>query len=143
MTRREATAMLLYGASMVACGSSGPPAPGAPRTKTATTTAKTMPETNIDVRTSYPPMPPLGDDVHARRRARARELTRAANADVLFATSGGANFTYLVGANFGRSERLIVLLLPVDGDAVVFAPSFEVPRVTKRARSIEVRGWEE
>ena len=67
--------------------------------------ARTLPSTDFEVQTTYPPISPLGDDVYVRRRARTRELARAAKADVVLATSGTANFSYLVGGDFGRSER--------------------------------------
>ncbi len=104
---------------------------------------RTHPETDFDLRADYPPIAPLGDDVYLRRRARARELTRAAGADLLLATSGATSFNYLVGAGFGRSERLIAFVQPVDGEPLLWAPSFEVERVRRRARSVEVRGWQE
>jgi Xaa-Pro dipeptidase len=139
MDRRQVLAALAYAFGAAACGE---PAPVSP-TRRAKGRAKTTPETNFALRSEYPRIPPLADDVYARRRARAKELTRAANADVLVATSGAANFAYLVGGDFGRSERLIALVLPVDGDPVVIAPSFEVDRVRQRARTLDVRGWEE
>lgn len=104
----------------------------------------TVPRTNIIVKSSYPPIPPLEKDVFERRLERARQLTRDAGGTVLLATSGATNFAYLVGANYGRSERLIALLLPVDGQPVFVAPSFEVERVRRGSRiDAPVRGWEE
>lgn len=104
----------------------------------------TVPRTNISIRTSYPPIPPLDGEVFARRLDRARQLTRDAGGAVLLATSGATNFAYLVGANYGRSERLIALVLPVEGQPVLVAPSFEVERVRRGARiEASVRGWEE
>lgn len=50
--------------------------------------------------------------------------------------SGSASFAYLVGADFGRSERLIALVMPVVGDPVLLAPSFELARLQKRVRAI-------
>jgi Xaa-Pro dipeptidase len=85
----------------------------------------------------------LGREAFEARLDRARGLMRKANADVLFATSGSTNFAYLVGRNFGRSERLIALVLPLDGPAVIIAPSFEVERVRRGVKIGEVRGWEE
>ena len=80
----------------------------------------------------------------ARRVERAQQLTREAGGNALFATSGATNFAYLVGANYGRSERLIALVLPVDGPPTLIAPSFEVERVKRGARiTAAVRGWEE
>ena len=104
---------------------------------------RTIPATNIPIQTSYPPIAELGKDVFERRLDRARELTAAAGAQLLFATSGATNFDYLVGADFWRSERLIALLLPVQGAPVIVAPSFEVERVRRGAKVGTVMGWEE
>lgn len=104
----------------------------------------TLPRTNITVKSRYEPIPPFDPSVYARRLDRARQLTREAGGSVLIATSGATNFTYLVGSNYGRSERLIALVLPVEGGPVLIAPSFEVERV-RRGSHIDapVRGWEE
>lgn len=104
----------------------------------------TVPRTNIVVKSSYAPIAPFDASVFARRLERARQLTRDAGGSALLATSGATNFTYLVGSNYGRSERLIALLLPVNGAPVLVAPSFEVERV-RRGSHIDatVRGWEE
>ena len=104
----------------------------------------TLPKTNITVKSSYAPIPPFDSSVYSRRLERARQLTRDAGGTLLLATSGATNFTYLVGSNYGRSERLIALLLPVSGAPVLIAPSFEVERV-RRGSHIDapVRGWEE
>lgn len=104
---------------------------------------KTIPATNIAIQSSYPPIAPLGSDVFERRLDRARQLTRDAGGTVLFATSGATNFAYLVGNDFGRSERLIALVLPVDGPATLVAPAFEVERVKRGAKVGTVTGWEE
>ena len=104
----------------------------------------TVPATNITIRSSYQPIPRLEPSVFARRLERAQQLTREAGGNVLFATSGATNFAYLVGANYGRSERLVALVLPVDGPPTLIAPSFEVERVKRGARiTATVRGWEE
>ena len=104
----------------------------------------TLPRTNITVKSHYEPIPPFDASVYARRLERARELTRDAGGTVLIATSGATNFTYLVGSNYGRSERLIALILPVDGAPAIIAPSFEVERVRRGSRiDAPVRGWEE
>ena len=104
----------------------------------------TLPKTNIVVKTRYTPIPPLGNEVFARRLERARQLVRDAGGSMLLATSGATNFAYLVGSNYGRSERLIALLLPVAGGPVLIAPSFEVERVLRGSHiDAPVRGWEE
>jgi len=104
----------------------------------------TLPRTNIAVKSRYAAIPPLDNDVFGRRLERARQLTRDGGGTILVATSGATNFTYLVGSNYGRSERLIALVLPVDGPPVLVAPSFEVERVLRGSRiDAPVRGWEE
>ncbi|HEY7233388.1 MAG TPA: Xaa-Pro peptidase family protein [Gemmatimonadaceae bacterium] len=104
----------------------------------------TVPATNIKVKSRYAPIPPLDNDVFEKRLERARLLTRDAGGTILVATSGATNFTYLVGSNYGRSERLIALVLPVDGAPVLVAPSFEVERVRRGAHvTAPIRGWEE
>lgn len=104
----------------------------------------TLPKTNIVVKSRYAPIPPFDNTVFARRLERARQLARDAGGSMLLATSGATNFTYLVGSNYGRSERLIALLLPVSGAPVLIAPSFEVERVRRGSRiDAPVRGWEE
>lgn len=80
--------------------------------------------------------------VFAERRARAQEELGRRGLDLLVATPG-TNFLYLTGGNPGRSERLIALLLPHAGEAVVIAPRFEVERVRRGSTVADVRGWEE
>jgi Xaa-Pro dipeptidase len=139
MLRRQVLTMLAYGASAMACSAPEQRGTRAP----SPTRVPTTPATDFVVRTEYPPIAPFGDDVYLRRRARARELARAAKGDVMLVTSGSANFVYLVGGEVGRSERLIALMLPVDGEPMLLAPSFEVARVKQRARAVDVVGWEE
>ena len=93
--------------------------------------------------TAYPPLPPLGDATFARRYDRLRALARDAGANVVFVTSGTTSFAYLVGGRVERSERLIALVLPVDGDPVLVAPAFEVERMRRQTRLHDVRPWEE
>ena len=110
----------------------------------ATPRVPTSPRTNIAVKSRYAPIAPFDTDVYAQRLERARQVTRDAGATTLLATSGATNFRYLVGSNYGRSERLIALLVPVDGAPLLIAPSFEVERVRRGSRiDAPVRGWEE
>jgi Xaa-Pro dipeptidase len=104
---------------------------------------KTTPATNIEIKTSYPEIPPFGADVYERRIERARALTRDMGGTVLVATSGATNFEYLVGRNFGRSERLIALFVPQTGEPFIIAPSFEAERVRRGAKVGRVVPWEE
>ncbi len=85
---------------------------------------------------------PLTPAVFAERRARAQEEMGRRGLDLLVATPG-TNFLYLTGGNPGRSERLIALLLPRTGDAVIIAPHFEVERVRQGSTVADIRPWEE
>ena len=92
---------------------------------------------------AYPPLPPLGDATFARRYDRLRALAREAGASVVFVTSGTTSFAYLVGAKVERSERLIALVLPVEGEPFLVAPAFEVERMRRQTRIRDARPWEE
>ncbi len=93
--------------------------------------------------TPYPPLPPLGDATFARRYDRLRALAREAEASVVFLTSGTTSFAYLAGSRVERSERLIALFVPVDGEPFLVAPAFEVERLRRQTRIRDVRPWEE
>jgi Xaa-Pro dipeptidase len=81
--------------------------------------------------------------VFARRHDRLRELARKAGASLVFVTSGTTSFAYLAGGRVERSERLIALLLPLDGEPFLVAPAFEVERMRRQTRIQKVRPWEE
>jgi Xaa-Pro dipeptidase len=91
----------------------------------------------------YPPLAPLDDGVFARRQDRLRKLARDAGASLVMMTSGTTSFAYLAGGRVERSERLIALFLPVDGEAMMIAPGFEVERMHRQTRVANVRAWEE
>lgn len=105
----------------------------------------------LDGRIVHPPIrssddlpqePTLGPEVFAQRLDRLRtELTRR-KLD-LFLAPPSTNFEYFTGTNPGRSERLILLLVPVRGEPTIVCPSFEVDRVKQRSVVTDVRGWEE
>ncbi|GAC1652420.1 MAG: Xaa-Pro peptidase family protein [Gemmatimonadaceae bacterium] len=106
--------------------------------------APTFPPTNISVASTYPPISPLEADVFSARLNRLRDQARGAGANIVIATSGCTNFQYLAGADFGRSERLIALLVPVEGSATVVAPAFEGERVRRGLRvPARIVAWEE
>ncbi len=86
--------------------------------------------------------PSLGPDVFARRLDRLRTELATRRLD-LFVAPPATNFEYFTGTNPGRSERLILLLVPTKGDPTIVCPSFEVERVKQRSAVSDVRGWEE
>jgi Xaa-Pro dipeptidase len=119
----------LAGGPSAATGPATPPAPG-----TSQAAASTSP---------YPPLPPLGDASFARRYDRLRALAREAGATVVFVSSGTTSFAYLAGGRVERSERLIAMILPVDGEPFLVAPGFERERMLRQTRIKDVRTWEE
>ena len=70
--------------------------------------------------------------------ARMREL----GVDVLL-LSTGADLPYLTGYEAMPLERLTMLVLPVDGDAVLVVPRLEAPRVVEQPDAFEVLPWDE
>src|SRR5262249_21835396 len=96
----------------------------------------TIPTTNIDL--AVPPeLPPLDAAVFAARRTNVRTILQRP----LVVQSGSSNFRWLSGADFGRSERLIALV--VADESYLVAPAFEVERVRARVRDLPIRPWEE
>ena len=86
---------------------------------------------------------PLPLPVFQRRLARARDLMSESGLAALLAEPC-TSFSYLTDASFGRSERLIALVLPAQGEPLVVAPKFEVERVAQAVKSVsEIWGWEE
>jgi Xaa-Pro dipeptidase len=86
--------------------------------------------------------PSLGPEVFARRLDRLQQELKTQKLDLLVAEPS-TNFQYFAGYNPGRSERLILLMVPAAGAPVVICPSFEVERLKRNGAIADVRGWEE
>lgn len=141
MKRREfVRATTLAGVTIVAGG--------APLLRTETGRARAAGGSSPRLPSQIPPQlppelpPPLGPQVFQRRIERVQELLGRRRIHILFAEPS-TNFEYLAGATFGRSERLIALLVPRSGDPVILAPAFEAERVRRATHIREVLGWEE
>jgi Xaa-Pro dipeptidase len=134
--RRELLGGLALTAIVPACAEPLSAKPGGARAAPETPQAQGAPS-------PYPPLPPLGDASFARRYDRIRALAREAGATVVFVSSGTTSFAYLAGGRVERSERLIAMLLPVDGEAFLVAPGFERERMRRQTRIKDVRTWEE
>jgi Xaa-Pro dipeptidase len=105
--------------------------------------ARVTPAPDFTPAARYPELPPLAPEVFARRRAEARAETRRAGGAALLATAGASSFAWLTGARLHRSERLIALVLPVDREAILVAPAFELSRLARELPGVAARGWEE
>ena len=86
--------------------------------------------------------PALGPEVFSRRIDRLQQELNTQKVDLLV-VEPSTNFQYFTGYNPGRSERLILLMVPLAGAPVVVCPSFEVERLKRNSAVKDVRGWEE
>jgi Xaa-Pro dipeptidase len=91
---------------------------------------------------STPQKPTLGPTVFAQRITRAQDELKARKLDLLV-VEPSTNFQYFTGYNPGRSERLILLMLPATGAPIIVCPSFEVERIKRNTVISDARGWEE
>ncbi|MCF5992192.1 Xaa-Pro peptidase family protein, partial [Xanthomonas perforans] len=67
---------------------------------------------------------PIATDEYERRIERARTLMRAHGVDALL-IGAGTSLRYFTGVPWGASERLVALLLTLDGEPVLICPMFE------------------
>jgi len=86
--------------------------------------------------------PTLGPEVFARRIQNVQRELKTQKLDLLV-VEPSTNFQYLAGYNPGRSERLILLMIPAAGAPALVCPSFEVERIKRNSVIADVRGWEE
>lgn len=68
--------------------------------------------------------PPIQPAEYERRIAQARALMRQRGDDALLITAG-SSLRYFTGIAWGASERLLAMLLTLQGDPILLAPSFE------------------
>jgi len=80
--------------------------------------------------------------VFAQRIARAQAELKSRNLDLLV-VEPSTNFQYFASYNPGRSERLILLMIPANSAPVIVCPSFEVERIKRNTTVSDARGWEE
>ena len=79
---------------------------------------------------------------HARRVERVRELMSQRGLDLLL-FSVGADLPYLTGYQATPLERLTMLVIPGEGQAVLVVPQLEAPRVTPHPDVFDIRPWSE
>src|SRR2546428_6541355 len=86
--------------------------------------------------------PILGPTVFSQRISRAQAELKSRKLDLLV-VEPSTNFQYFTGYNPGRSERLILLMIPASGTPAIVCPSFEVERIKRNTVIGDARGWEE
>src|SRR6266849_3452288 len=89
-----------------------------------------------------PQTPTLTPATFARRIERAQDELKARKLDLLV-VEPSTNFQYFTGYNPGRSERLILVMVPASGAPTIVCPSFEVERIKRNTVISDARGWEE
>jgi Xaa-Pro dipeptidase len=100
------------------------------------------PDTSAPHAARHTQNPTLGPAAFARRIERAQEELRTRKLDLLV-VEPSTNFQYFTGYNPGRSERLILLMVPASGAPAIVCPSFEVERIKRNTTIGDARGWEE
>lgn len=87
--------------------------------------------------------PPIGREEREERIENARRLMRAHGADALL-IGAGASLNYFAGVSWGASERLVAMLLPIEGRPILVCPAFEQGSLeAELAVDCELRLWEE
>ncbi|HYX81480.1 MAG TPA: Xaa-Pro peptidase family protein [Gemmatimonadales bacterium] len=86
--------------------------------------------------------PTLAPQVFAQRIQRAQDELKSRKLDLLV-VEPSTNFQYFTSYNPGRSERLILLMIPANAAPVIVCPSFEVERIKRNTTISDARGWEE
>src|SRR5258708_1520235 len=86
--------------------------------------------------------PTLGPAVFSQRISRAQAELKSRKLDLLV-VEPSTNFHYFTGYNPGRSERLILQMIPASGTPAIVCPSFEVERIKRNTVIGDARGWEE
>src|SRR5580698_11451156 len=94
---------------------------------------------------------PVSVERNPRQRARAARVARMARVRARMAELGvdglllshGADLPWLTGYRAMPLERLTVLVLPREGDAVLIVPGLEAPRVPEGSTGFTVRPWAE
>ncbi|MFZ4515792.1 MAG: M24 family metallopeptidase [Acidimicrobiia bacterium] len=76
------------------------------------------------------------------RLERARAEMTLRGVDVLL-LSVGADLPYFTGYTAMPLERLTMLVVPRDGDAILVVPRLEAPRVVEQGSAFTLRSWEE
>lgn len=86
---------------------------------------------------------PISRDERLQRIERARRLTADSGADALI-INAGASLRYFTGVTWGASERLVAMILPVEGEPVMICPAFESGSLAAVLDiAADVRLWEE
>ncbi|MBI2538053.1 MAG: aminopeptidase P family protein [Gemmatimonadetes bacterium] len=82
---------------------------------------------------------PITVDERRARIEKARRLMREQSLNGILLT-GGTSLDYFTGIRWGLSERLLALVVPVDGRAFLVCPAFEADRARERVQDGPLAG---
>jgi Xaa-Pro dipeptidase len=86
---------------------------------------------------------PIKPAEYARRLERARQLMRERGDGALLITAG-SSLRYFTGITWGATERLVAMLLPLQGEPLLLAPSFEEGSLSHELKvPVQALLWEE
>lgn len=91
---------------------------------------------------------PISVEERKARLDKARRLMAEHKVDALMLT-GGTSMVYFTGMQWGLSERMTAVIVPVKGEAFIVTPKFEEERTLEQARTgplgagTQVLTWEE
>ena len=89
------------------------------------------------------PAPPISRQERQARLVRARELMRQIGAEALI-IGAGASLRYFAGVPWGATERLVAMVLPLEGEPRMVCPRFELGSLeASLAIDAEMLLWEE
>ena len=85
----------------------------------------------------------IGADERRRRLATAQALMKAGGIGAIL-IEPGSSLVYFTGIRWGRSERAMLAILPIQGEPCIVSPFFEEPRMRETLGiPAEVRVWQE
>jgi len=105
-------------------------------------TAQTAPAAQSKADAFRSRIKPITKQEHDERIARAQQLMKEQNIDVMF-FEGGTSLNYFTGSRWGRSERLFAMMLAQTGDPEFIAPRFEDMRAREQVGTYRLFLWRE
>ncbi len=136
LSRRAALAGLA-GAAALACR------PRAPTSNLAETTGPSGQLPDFAALAGFSAgVPAIAASERSARITHAQSVLRAAGQRALIAEAG-ATLEYFTGVSWHRSERPLLLVLPVDGPPALVGPAFETHTLRERSGDLRLRLWPE
>lgn len=122
------------GATLIGCSSS---------TTSGTKAESDVPEFLQGLRPMTDGIKPITDEERLTRIEKAQKLMAENGLEAVYLESGSSLF-YYTGIRWGRSERMLAMVMPAKGDIAYVCPGFEEERARELIRfGDDIRPWEE